>query len=298
MPILKKNSTFAVDFYTKPLCFNTHGMKTTRFFAFLMGLTLAASFASCNDNKEEKAENNDEMNITDENGNVPMKEINVNEDKFHKTYLVADINDAAAIYKKDIKKENSLFVISKKEYRLYVYETGADTTLAATFPVCYAINPEAKEREGDNRTPECSLKNPFRIKEVVNASDWNFDFNDGRGQILAFGHWFIRLDLSQSFPDNPALAANRSIGIHGSTGNRLSIPGRDSHGCIRLYDEDLETLHDNYLAPSTTVVIKGINEDKLPFEKKAIEALGNNYKPATPGNPNVKKDTADNKEQK
>lgn len=260
-------------------------------YTLLLGLSLAVMCLAGCGNKEEKEKEKeaiDKLPIENADGDIPMKELTINDGNFHKTYLVADIDDEAVYYKRDIKKANSIFVISKKDYRLYVYETGQDTTLAATFPVCYAINPEAKQGEGDNRTPECGMKNPFRIKEVVNAASWVFNFNDGRGDIPAFGHWFIRLDLCHSFPDNPALAANRSIGIHGSTGNELSIPGRDSHGCVRMYDEDLEVLHDKYLSESTTVIIKGIKEGKLPFEVRAIKALGDKYKAAKPGNPNLK----------
>ena len=118
----------------------------------------------------------------------------------------------------------------------------------------------------------------------MDAKTWCFDFQDGRGMIAAFGDWFLRLDLSNSFPDNPKLAANRSIGLHGSTGNEMSVPGRDSHGCVRLLDADIAFLHDHYIQLGTQVVIKGINEKKWPFEVKAQQRLGDKYKAPTPGN--------------
>lgn len=208
---------------------------------------------------------------------VPTHTVSFSGPDFNKTYLKAELNDEAAIYKKHVDSAKALIVVSKREYRLYVYETGADTTLAASFPICYALNPGPKTKEGDNCTPECTMHAPFHVSEIKDASTWVFDFGDGRGSILAFGHWFMRLDLSQSFPDNPALATNRSIGIHGSTGNEASIPGRDSHGCIRLLDRDLDTLHDNYIGVGTTVVVKGIHTPKLPFELKAEKALGEDY---------------------
>lgn len=221
---------------------------------------------------------------TDATDAIPMKEFAISEGEFRKIYNVADIDDAAAIYKEKVDPEKALIVISKREYRLYVYETGSDTTLAASFPVCYALNTGQKTKDGDSCTPHCTMEHPFHVSEIKDASDWEFDFEDGRGKIPAFGHWFIRLDLSKSFPDNEKVAKNRSIGIHGSTGNEASVPGRDSHGCIRLFDPDLITLHDNYVGVGTTVVVKPYDQGKLPFELKAEKALGDKYKPAHFGN--------------
>lgn len=211
---------------------------------------------------------------------IPTHKYLMTQPEYELNYLVASLKDEAAVYKKSVDPAKALIVISKREYRLYVYETGADTTLAASFPVCYALNTGQKSAEGDNCTPECTMQNPFHVSEIKDASSWTFDFGDGRGSIPAFGHWFIRLDLSKSFPDNPKVASNRSIGIHGSTGNEASIPGRDSHGCIRLLDQDLETLHDNYIGVGTTVVVKSFTTPKLPFELKAERALGENYRAA------------------
>lgn len=255
------------------------------FFFFLM--PVAAMVCACGGKDGDS--NNENGSATECDTAIAMKEYREVNGDFHKTYLVANVDDHANVYKPKVDPAKALIVISKREYRLYVYEMGADTTLAATFPVCYAINPGPKSGEGDNKTPECTLQNPFHVSQIVDASTWCFDFNDGRGPILAFGNWFIRLDLSQSFPDNPALASNRSIGIHGSTGNEKSVPGRDSHGCVRMYDKDLDTLHDNYVAEGTTVVIKGIDEKKWPFEVKAEKALGDKYVAAKPGNPLLSK---------
>lgn len=221
---------------------------------------------------------------TDATDAIPMLEFSINEGEFHKTYNVADIDDGAAIYKEHVDPDHALIVVSKREYRLYVYETGADTTLAASFPVCYALNTGQKTKDGDSCTPECTMQTPFHVSEIKDASTWEFDFEDGRGKIPAFGHWFIRLDLSKSFPDNEKVAKNRSIGIHGSTGNEASVPGRDSHGCIRMFDPDLLTLHDNYVGVGTTVVVKPYDQGKLPFELKAEKALGDKYKAAHRGN--------------
>lgn len=233
--------------------------------------------------KSEAGGEADSLTAYTSTADVPTRELEINEPGFHHTYIVAEQDDARHIYKETVNLDNTLLVISKREYRLYVYEaTASDTLLAASFPVCYAIRPEAKQTEGDNCTPECSLESPFRVSEIKDASTWEFDFDDGRGSQPAFGAWFIRLDLSRSFPDNPALARNRSIGIHGSTGNERSVPGRDSHGCVRLRDDDLLFLRDHYVQEGMKVVIKGIDEDKLPFEQAAELRLGASYQAPTP----------------
>ena len=205
---------------------------------------------------------------------IPMKSVTIGS----KTYKVADINDKSAKYKTDVNKDKCFIVISKKEYRLYVYEVvDGDTVLVAHFPVCYAKNPENKERKGDMKTPECSMSDPFSITEIIDASDWEHDFGDGRGKFPAYGHWFMRLKTPP----------HTGIGIHGSTGNAESVPGRDSEGCIRLRDNDLLILHDKYAKAGQKVIIKSIKQGKLPFEKKAEKALGDTYKAPKPGNPVV-----------
>lgn len=281
-------------------------MKTINFLTTLLAAgTIAALAISCGNSNKIKNPlvegDSTETEITEEGGQkatkatgkintdatdeIPTREYTVNYDAASKTYIVADINDEAAIYTPKVDPKKALIVISKREYRLYVYETGADTTLAASFPVCYAKNPGQKSKQGDNSTPECTMKNPFKVSEIKDASTWMHDFQDGRGDIPSYGHWFCRLDLSKSFPDNEAVAKNRSIGIHGSTSNEPSVPGRDSEGCIRLRDADIITLHDNYIGVGTQVVVKSIKTGKLPFELKAEKALGDKYKAARRGNP-------------
>ncbi len=193
---------------------------------------------------------------------IPMRQVTVGQ----KTYNVADIDDSARVYKDNVDRSRCFIVISKKEYRLYVYEVAADqkdTTLAAHFPVCYAKYPEAKTQSGDMRTPESSMQEPFTIKQIQDASDWKHDFGDGRGEILSYGHWFIRLET----PFN-------GIGIHGSTNNEDKMPGRDSEGCIRLRDSDLDHLHDNYAHVGMPVIIKAEGQGDLPFETKAQKSEG------------------------
>lgn len=199
-----------------------------------------------------------------------------------KVFDVADINDVAKVYRTAAVKENCFVVISKQEYRLYVYEkVGGDTLLAAHFPVCYARKTGPKTRTGDMSTPECSLKHPAYIMQIQDASAWTHDFKDGRGSFRAYGPWFMRLNLSKS-DCAQGCRNNRSIGIHGSTGNAQSVPGNDSEGCIRLRDADLRVFHNMFARVGTPVVIKAYTQGKFPFEKKAEKAC-NDYLHPTKG---------------
>ena len=157
--------------------------------------------------------------------------------------------------------ERAFIVISKKELKLSVYAPTAqgDTVLVAEFPACLSKNKGNKEKAGDMRTPESPAGQPFKITQIQDASDWEHDFGDGRGKILAYGHWFLRL----------ATPGHSGIGIHGSTNNRESVPGRASEGCIRLLDEDIDSLKVKYAYVDMPVIIKGEEEGPLPFELKA-----------------------------
>lgn len=159
-------------------------------------------------------------------------------------------------------KRNCFIVMSKKDYYLYVYEAqGKDTVLIARYDCCFALKKGNKQRPGDMRTPHCTMKTPFSISQIVNASSWHHDFKDGRGNIKAYGDWFLRL----------VTPGHRGIGIHGSTNNRASVPGRASEGCIRLRDEDIVDLKKNYAFNGMKVVIKAENVDDYPFEIHAMQ---------------------------
>lgn len=144
--------------------------------------------------------------------------------------------------------KNLYINISKPKRTLYVYEyrcTGH--TLIAAYPVCLGANIGDKEKKGDCRTPESKNGQPFIISEIVDASSWTHDFGDGRGTMPAYGKWFMRLKGEYK---------GSGIGIHGSTGNRYSIPGRGSEGCIRMRDEDITHFKDNYAFVGMKVYIE------------------------------------------
>ena len=193
-----------------------------------------------------------------------------------KTYHVYDYRDSLQVYKKDVVKKNCFIVISKKEFRLYVYEADLakkDTLLVAHYPICYARNAGNKQRVGDMKTPESTMAKPFTISMIQDARSWRHDFKDGRGNVKAYGDWFMRL----------VTPGHSGIGIHGSTNNEASIPGRDSEGCIRLRDADIRHLKDHYAQVNTKVVIKSVKQGKLPFEVRAEQALKDAYKKPVKG---------------
>ena len=134
-------------------------------------------------------------------------------------------------------------VVDKPKLRLYVIEN-SDTLL--NVPICVGKNKGNKTRRGDHKTPE----GKFAISGIYNSTSWKHDFKDGKGLVAgAYGPWFFRLNSSKWF----------HIGIHGTCYHK-TIGTRDSDGCIRLKNEDLNQLK-NYVNIGTKVVIL---PDKLP----------------------------------
>ena len=175
--------------------------------------------------------------------------------------LATTADDQRVIYQTPaIDKKNTFIVISKTELRLYVYgKVGGDTVLMAKFPVCLSLNKGQKQRRGDMKTPECTPAKPFYIDAIKPAHDWYHDFKDGRGSIKAYGAWFLRL----------VTPGHRGIGIHGSTNNEKSVPGRASEGCIRLRDPDIIYLKEQYAYLNMPVIIKNETQGPWDWELKA-----------------------------
>ena len=157
-------------------------------------------------------------------------------------------------------KTNCFLVASKKDYYLYVYEAqGGDTVLLARYDCAFGLNKGDKETRDDEKTPNSTMESPFTVKKIENSSKWRFDFGDGRGQILAYGRYCLRLD-TPGF-DN--------IGIIGSTNNEEIVPGRASSGCIQLRDNDNEDLGAHYAFQGMKVVVKDEYTDDYDFEIRA-----------------------------
>ena len=158
----------------------------------------------------------------------------------------------------------AFIVISKRDLKLRVYDRNAkgDTILVAEYPCCMGKNKGNKQKRGDMRTPESPKGKPFKITMIQDASTWRHDFKDGRGNIKAYGHWFLRLETP----------GHSGIGIHGSTNNENSVPGRASEGCIRLLDQDIITLKKHFAYVGMPVIIQGETDGPLPWEERARHA--------------------------
>lgn len=161
--------------------------------------------------------------------------------------ILVDTNDAvsadsATFYSEVIDPKNCFILVSKPELRLYVCEVvDNDTIKRVHYPVCVGLKKGQKQKKGDMKTPECTAANPFVITEIK----WYHDFGDSRGSILAYGNWFMRLKTP----------GHSGIGIHGGTNNESSVLGRDSEGCIRLRNNDLDDLTENYAFVGMRVVV-------------------------------------------
>lgn len=155
-------------------------------------------------------------------------------------------------------KKGLFIVISKRDLNLRVYRAiDGDTTLVEEFPACLSKNKGNKQRRGDMRTPESPEGKPFKICQIQDASTWRHDFHDGRGNIRAYGNWFLRLETP----------GHSGIGIHGSTNNENSVPGRASEGCIRLRDADIITVKEKYAYVGMPVIIKAEEQGLYPWEE-------------------------------
>lgn len=181
---------------------------------------------------------------------------------YGKRTIRTDADKTISMPEKMKDKKNCFIVMSKKDYYLYVYEPqGADTVMLARYDCAFSLRKGQKEVSGDMKTPHCTMDNAFSVQQIQPASDWSHDFGDGRGSIKSYGDYFLRLKTP----------GHSGIGIHGSTNNRESVPGRASEGCIRLKDEDIKELTENYVTVGMKVVIKAENVDDYPFEIHAFK---------------------------
>ena len=126
------------------------------------------------------------------------------------------------------KMDADFILIKKSEFKLYAVD--AKGNIVAEYGCALGLKPGQKEKSGDMKTPD----GVFPIDEILDASYWTHDFNDGKGEISgAYGPWFISLDTTE-------LSGGRwsGIGIHGTHAPE-SIGTRASEGCIRLNNADI-----------------------------------------------------------
>ena len=127
-------------------------------------------------------------------------------------------------------RDSAFIVVSKQDLTLTIYApVGGDTLAIEAFPVCMGKNKGDKQSKGDMRTPESPAGQPFTITMIQDASDWVHDFGDGRGSILSYGHWFLRLKTPHSgiaTTRTPCLGAPARVAYACST--RTSSPSRSA----------------------------------------------------------------------
>lgn len=109
-------------------------------------------------------------------------------------------------------------VVDKPHTRLYILNVFGDTL--AHYPVCASLKRGQKRAADDWRTPE----GRFKIVGVYNSTDWTYKDTQDK----CYGPFFISLYTPRFW----------GIGIHG-TNSPYSVPGRRSHGCMRMHNESI-----------------------------------------------------------
>ena len=144
-------------------------------------------------------------------------------------------------YKQKVQKiENASFiVISKEEMNLKLIDY--DGRVVKEYGIACGKGYGNKEKEGDMKTPE----GIFRISSIECSANWTHDFHDGNGEVEgAYGPWFLRLSTP----------GHKGIGIHG-THKPESIGSRDTEGCIRLDNHDIEDLKSRVRVGTAVIII-------------------------------------------
>lgn len=109
-------------------------------------------------------------------------------------------------------------VVDKPHTRLYIINVFGDTL--GRYRVCASREKGQKQGKDDWRTPEGT----FRIHGVYNSTDWTYKDTGDK----CYGPFFISLITPRFW----------GIGIHG-TNAPYSVPGRRSHGCMRMRNDDI-----------------------------------------------------------
>ncbi|MBR2209209.1 MAG: L,D-transpeptidase [Synergistaceae bacterium] len=150
-----------------------------------------------------------------------------------------EIDRIIPVNKNNNKGDKYRILINKSSHTLSLLK---GDKLIKNYPVATGKNTGDKQRVGDNRTPTGN----FKIISIENASSWTHDFRDGKGKIAgAYGPWFLRLDAK----------GWRGIGIHG-THDPNSRGTNATEGCIRLSNEDIAELKENYAYRNMPVEIR------------------------------------------
>ncbi|MDR2473997.1 MAG: L,D-transpeptidase, partial [Tannerella sp.] len=143
--------------------------------------------------------------------------------------------------KKD--KKTDIILISKQDMKLRMIH--CNDTIALTLPMATGKNPGHKTQSGDKKTPE----GIFTVYAIHDATEWDYDFNDGRGKIKGtYGKYFVRFK------------EHYHIGIHG-THLPETLGTRATDGCIRLHNDDIERIVPMISRSKTLIVVTPAKED-------------------------------------
>lgn len=167
----------------------------------------------------------------------------------------------------------AFILVNKEDMTLQVVDYSGNTI--SSYGIACGKKYGNKTKRGDYKTPE----GVFHISDIQNASTWKHDFGDGNGEITgAYGPWFLRLEVP----------GHKGIGIHG-THKPESIGTRDTEGCIRLHNEDLQELKQRVSVGMMVVVLPSLTDlvgtallDSLQKKAGAIEAKPMNKTKAKP----------------
>lgn len=109
-------------------------------------------------------------------------------------------------------------VVDKPKMQMMVVNMFGDTLIRR--PVCASAKRGQKKSADDWRTPEGT----FKIYGVYNSTDWTYKDTQDK----CYGPFFIAVLTPRFY----------GIGLHG-TNAPGSVPGRRSHGCMRMHNEDI-----------------------------------------------------------
>ena len=153
-------------------------------------------------------------------------------------------NKEKAIIKQNADQKKYSVHIKKSAFTLYLLDN--KNTVIKSYDCTLGKNPGQKTKRGDMKTPTGT----FYVDEICDSSGWTHDFGDGKGEIKgAYGPWFISINT-----DEMSKGAWGGIGIHGTHKPEL-MRARDSEGCIRLQNQNVEELK-QYVRVGTKVVIE------------------------------------------
>ncbi|MDE6555994.1 MAG: L,D-transpeptidase [Duncaniella sp.] len=132
-------------------------------------------------------------------------------------------------------------LVDKPGRRLYVRNAFSDTL--SQYPVCASSARGQKKKMDDCRTPE----GDFRLMGVYDSTDWTYKDTGDK----CYGPFFVSLITPRFY----------GIGIHG-TNAPYSVPGRRSHGCMRMHNEAIVRVRQMVDKDSHVIILPDPEQDE------------------------------------